>query len=101
MRADSAYYQRGFVTVALRARARVSVGARLDPAVRRAIAGIDDTAWTRVASPQAALDPDTGELCSIALMCISMPSQRSRRCPPRVQIAGSRPCLAQRFTQVA
>lgn len=66
VRADSAYYQHGFVTAALRAGAQVSVGARLDSAVRRAIAGIDETAWTKIAYPQAVLDPDSGELVSVA-----------------------------------
>jgi len=66
VRADSAYYQHGFVTGALRAGAQVSVGARLDSAVRRAIAGIDETAWTTIAYPQAVLDPDSGELVSVA-----------------------------------
>ena len=65
-RADSAYYQHGFVTAALRAGAQVSVGARLDSAVRRAIAGIDENAWVRIAYPQAILDPNTGELVSVA-----------------------------------
>ena len=66
VRADSAYYQHGFVTAALNAGAQVSVGARQDPAVRRAIAGIDETTWTKIAYPQGVLDPDTGELVSVA-----------------------------------
>jgi hypothetical protein len=66
VRADSAYYQHGVVTAALNAGAQVSVGARLNPAVRRAIAGIDDTAWARITYSQAVLDPDTGELVSVA-----------------------------------
>ena len=41
VRADSAYYQHGFLTAVTRAGAWFSVGARQDPAVRRAIAGID------------------------------------------------------------
>ena len=66
VRADSAYYQHGFVTATLKAGAQVSVGARQDPAVRRAIAGIDEHAWTRITYPQAVVDPDTGELVSAA-----------------------------------
>jgi hypothetical protein len=44
----------------------VSLGARQDTAVRRAIAGIGEATWTRIAYPQAVLDPDTGELVSVA-----------------------------------
>ena len=43
-----------------------SIGARQDPAVRRAIASIDDQAWVRIEYSQAILDPDTGELVSAA-----------------------------------
>ena len=66
VRADSAYYQHGFVTAVTRAGARFSVGARQDSAVRRAIAGIDPDSWVRIEYPQAVLDPDTGELVSCA-----------------------------------
>jgi hypothetical protein len=66
VRADSAYYQHGFVTAVMGAGACFSVGARQDSAVRRAIASIDDQAWVRIKYPQAVLDPDTGELVSCA-----------------------------------
>ena len=66
VRADSAYYQHGVVTAALRAGAQVSLGARQDTAVRRAIAGIGEATWTKIAYPQAVLDPDTGALVSVA-----------------------------------
>jgi hypothetical protein len=66
VRADSAYYQHGFVTAVMGAGACFSVGARQDSAVRRAIASIDDQAWVRIEYPQAVLDPDTGELVSCA-----------------------------------
>ncbi len=42
------------------------MGARQDSAVRRAIAGIDPGSWERIEYPQAVLDPDTGELVSVA-----------------------------------
>ena len=66
VRADSAYYQHGFVTAVTKARACFSVGARQDSAVRRAIASIDPDSWVRIEYPQAVLDPDTGELVSCA-----------------------------------
>ncbi len=66
VRADSAYYQHGFVTAVTKAGAWFSVGARQDAAVRRAITGIDEAAWVRIEYPQAVLDPDTGELVSCA-----------------------------------
>jgi hypothetical protein len=66
VRADSAYYQHGFVTAVTKAGACFSVGARQDSAVRRAIASIDDQSWVRIAYPQAVLDQDTGELVSCA-----------------------------------
>ena len=66
VRADSAYYQHGFVTAVAKAGACFSVGARQDPAVRRAIASIDDQAWVRIEYPQAVLDSETGELVSCA-----------------------------------
>ena len=66
VRADSAYYQHGFVTAVIKAGAYFSVGARQDRAVRRAIASITDDAWVRIEYPQAVLDPDTGELVSCA-----------------------------------
>ena len=66
VRADSAYYQHGFVTAVTKAGASFSVGARQDSAVRRAIASIDDQSWVRIEYPQAVLDPDTGELVSCA-----------------------------------
>jgi len=66
VRADSAYYQHGFVTAVTKAGSCFSVGARQDSAVRRAIAGIDPDSWIRIEYPQAVLDPDTGELVSCA-----------------------------------
>ena len=66
VRADSAYYQHGFVTAVVKAGASFSVGARQDSAVRRATASIDDQSWVHIDYPQAVLDPDTGELVSCA-----------------------------------
>jgi hypothetical protein len=66
VRADSAFYQHGFITAVTKAGAQFSVGARQDPAVRRAIAGIDSKSWVRIEYRQAVLDTDTGELVSCA-----------------------------------
>ena len=80
VRADSAYYQHGFVTAVTRAGARFSVGARQDRAVRRAIAGIPDDGWVRIDYPQTVLDPDTGELLSAAEVAeIGYPAFSSHR----------------------
>ncbi|MET4781348.1 hypothetical protein ABIB56_001343 [Glaciihabitans sp. UYNi722] len=59
LRADSAYY--GFVTVnaALKAGADVSITARQDPAVKRAIASIPDEAWTTINYTDAIFDEST------------------------------------------
>ena len=66
VRADSAYYQHALVTAILKTGAWFSIGARQDPAVRRAIAAIDEDTWVRIEYPQAILDKDTGELVSAA-----------------------------------
>ncbi len=47
-RADSAYYGYDVVAAALRHGARFSINARQDWAVRAAIAGIADDAWTTI-----------------------------------------------------
>jgi len=52
-RADSAYYEWGFVGTALRHRAWFSVTARMTASVKAAIASIDDDAWTAIEYPQA------------------------------------------------
>ena len=47
-------YQHGFVTAVTKAGACFSVGARQDPAVRRAIASIDPESWVRIEYRQSA-----------------------------------------------
>jgi hypothetical protein len=59
LRADSAYYGHATVTAALRAGADVSVTARQDPAVKRAIGAIPDDGWTKIKYTNAIYDPDT------------------------------------------
>jgi hypothetical protein len=53
VRADSAFYNHKVVAAARRGGARFSVTARMDPAVRRAIAAIGEDAWTPIKYPNA------------------------------------------------
>ncbi|HUG83714.1 MAG TPA: IS1380 family transposase [Euzebya sp.] len=48
VRADSAFYSRGFVAACRAADARFSVTVRMNTAIRAAIAAIPDTAWTPI-----------------------------------------------------
>ena len=66
MRADSAYYNHDVIAAAIRGGARFSVTARMDPAVRRAIAGIEETAWTPIHYTDAVWDEDEQRLISDA-----------------------------------
>ncbi len=66
VRADSAYYAGTVVSAARRAGARFSITVTMNQAIRSAIAGIDETAWTPVHYPGAVRDPDTGALISDA-----------------------------------
>ncbi|RFA17657.1 IS1380 family transposase [Subtercola boreus] len=59
LRADSAYYGHATVTAALRAGADVSITARQDPAVKRAIGSIPDDGWTKIKYTDAIYDEDT------------------------------------------
>lgn len=59
LRADSAYYGHATVSAALKAGADVSITARQDPAVKRAIGTIGDDAWTKIQYTDAIYDPDT------------------------------------------
>ena len=56
LRADSAYYGFQTVNAALRAGADVSITARQDPAVKRAISTIPDDAWTPIEYTDAIFD---------------------------------------------
>ncbi|WP_454778466.1 IS1380 family transposase [Georgenia muralis] len=60
VRADSAFYSHTLVTAALKAGAQVSITARMDPAVKRAIATIDADAWTTIRYTDAIYDETTG-----------------------------------------
>ncbi|WP_422626986.1 IS1380 family transposase [Rhodococcus sp. (in: high G+C Gram-positive bacteria)] len=57
-RADSAYFGHAFIATAQRAGAWFSVTARMNPQIRAAIAGIDETAWTPIIYPNAVWDDE-------------------------------------------
>ena len=66
LRADSAFYGHAVVSAAHRAGARVSITARMDPAVKRAIGTIADDAWTTIQYTDAIRDETTGAWVSSA-----------------------------------
>jgi hypothetical protein len=66
VRADSAYYNHDVVAAARRGGAHFSITARMDPAVRRAIASIPDDAWVAIRYPKAIYDEDEGRWISDA-----------------------------------
>ena len=66
VRMDSAFYGRGAVHAALAGDAAVSVTVRMDTAVKKAIATIDDAAWTTIEYTDAILDEATGRWVSRA-----------------------------------
>jgi len=66
VRGDSAYGTSAVVGACLRARVRFSLVLTKNPAVNRAIAGLDEHEWRAVHYPGAVVDPDTGELISDA-----------------------------------
>jgi hypothetical protein len=66
LRADSAYYGHATINAALNVGADVSVTARQDPAVKRAIGTIPDSAWQKIKYTNAIFDPDTGTWVSNA-----------------------------------
>jgi hypothetical protein len=55
---DSAFYGGAPIAACRRADVRFSVTARTDPTIARAIAGIDEHAWTPIKYPQAIFDED-------------------------------------------
>jgi hypothetical protein len=65
-RMDSAFHTYDVVAAVRRAGARFSVTARMNPAVTRAIASIEEQAWTPIHYPNAFVDADTGQLVSDA-----------------------------------
>ncbi|TFC66863.1 hypothetical protein E3O54_09175 [Cryobacterium sp. TMT2-4] len=59
LRADSACYGHASISAALTAGADVSVTARVNPAIKRAIGTIPDNAWTAIAYTNAIYDNST------------------------------------------
>ena len=66
VRADSAFYGHATVSAAIRAGAAVSVTARMDPAVKRAIGTIPDDAWKAIEYTDAIFDEASGRWVSNA-----------------------------------
>jgi hypothetical protein len=66
VRADSAFYSHALVTAVVKAGAQVSITARMDAAVKRAIAGIAEHAWTTIKYTDAVYDETTGSWISRA-----------------------------------
>ncbi|KQV06460.1 IS1380 family transposase [Leifsonia sp. Root112D2] len=66
LRADSAFYGHAVVSAAHHAGAKVSITARMDPAVKRAITTIPDDAWTTIDYTDAIRDEATGTWISCA-----------------------------------
>ena len=66
LRADSAFYGHAVVSAAHQGGAKVSITARMDPAVKRAIATIPDTVWTTINYTDAIRDETTGTWISSA-----------------------------------
>ncbi|WP_426978404.1 IS1380 family transposase [Pseudarthrobacter sp. O4] len=65
-RFDSAFYGHAAVSAALAGGAEVSVTVRMDPAVKRAIAGIPETAWETIEYTDAVFDETTNTWVSRA-----------------------------------
>jgi Transposase DDE domain group 1 len=66
VRMDSAFYGRGAVHAALAGGAAVSVTVRMDKAVKKAIAAIDQAAWTTIEYTDAVFEETTGRWISRA-----------------------------------
>jgi hypothetical protein len=66
VRMDSAFYGRGAVHAALAGGAAVSVTVRMDKAVKKAIAAIDQDVWTTIEYTDAVYDQATGRWISSA-----------------------------------
>ncbi|HLS02833.1 MAG TPA: IS1380 family transposase, partial [Beutenbergiaceae bacterium] len=66
VRGDAAFYSADFVAACAKAGADVSITVRMDPAVRRAIASIEDHVWEGVEYPNAIFDETTNRWISNA-----------------------------------
>ena len=59
-RADAAFYSHALVTAVIKTGADVSITVRMDPAVKRAIAAIQASAWTTIKYTDAVYDEQAG-----------------------------------------
>jgi Transposase DDE domain group 1 len=66
VRADSAFYSHALAAAVLTAGGDVSITVRMDPAVKRAIAGIAEDGWTTIKYPDAIYDETTSTWISKA-----------------------------------
>src|SRR5215204_212618 len=66
VRADSAFYSHALAAAVLNAGAEVSITVRMDAAVKRAIAGIDENTWTTIKYTDAVYDESTSTWISKA-----------------------------------
>ena len=66
LRADSAYYAHGVAAAAARAGANVSLTVRMDPHVKKAIAGIAEDAWQTIKYTNSIFDDQSGKWVSVA-----------------------------------
>jgi hypothetical protein len=66
VRADSAYCNSAVIAAVVKAEAKFSMAITQSGPVQRAIASIEEDAWTTIQYPQAILDEETGELISAA-----------------------------------
>jgi hypothetical protein len=66
VRADSAFYSHALVAAVRQAGAEVSITVRMDAAVKRAITGIAENAWTTIKYTDAVYDETTGAWVSKA-----------------------------------
>ena len=88
VRADSAFYGHDVIAACRRAGARFSITARHDPAVRTAIASIDEQAWTPIQYPNAVFDDDEQR---VGLRRRGRRDRATPRSPPAAGRAGHRP----------
>ena len=84
--ADSAFYGHAVISTAHHAGARVSITARMDPAVKRAIGVIADDAWETINYTNAILDETTGKWVSVAEVAeVPFTAFSSRKKAERIQ----------------
>jgi hypothetical protein len=93
VRGDSAYGSRTVVRACRRAGAEFSLVMTRNPAVERAMASIDEAAWTPVCYPGAVRDPDTGTWISdaeVAELAYTAFASTPDRITARLVVAASR-----------